>query len=71
MSWCVYLYQPLDTCPYEPAQIDLETAWTRIEVLAELLAKPQPNLAIADVLNHEIKMRSPHQNISNKVLNRF
>ena len=40
MSWCVYLYQPLDTFPYESAQIDLETAWTRIEILAELLAKP-------------------------------
>ncbi len=30
MSWRVYLYQPLDTFPYESAQIDLETAWTRI-----------------------------------------
>ena len=35
MSWRVYLYQPLDTFPYESAQIDLETAWTRIEILAE------------------------------------
>ena len=58
MSWRVYLYPPLDTFPYESAQIDLETAWTRIEILAELLAKPQHNLAIADVLNHEMKMRS-------------
>jgi len=48
---CVYLYQPLDTFPYESAQIDLETAWTRIEILAELLAKPQPNLAIATTIN--------------------
>jgi len=51
MSWRVYLYQPLDTFPYESAQIDLETAWTRIEILAELLAKPQPNLAIATTIN--------------------
>ena len=51
MSWRVYLYQPLDTFPYEPSQIDLETAWTRIEILAELLAKPQPNLAIATTIN--------------------
>ncbi len=58
MSWRVYLYQPLDTFPYEPAQIDLETAWTRIEILAELLAKPQPNLAIAYALNHEMTRRS-------------
>ncbi|MEA5489583.1 MULTISPECIES: hypothetical protein [Pseudanabaena] len=32
MSWRVYLYQPLDTFPYESSQIDLETAWTRIEI---------------------------------------
>ncbi|MFN4831627.1 MAG: hypothetical protein ACK5L1_05400 [Pseudanabaena sp.] len=51
MSWCVYLYQPLDTFPYESAQIDLETAWTRIEILAELLAKPQHNSAIATTIN--------------------
>jgi len=51
MSWRVYLYQPLDTFPYESAQIDLETAWTRIEILAELLAKPQSNLAIATTIN--------------------
>jgi transcription-repair coupling factor (superfamily II helicase) len=51
MSWRVYLYQPLDTFPYESAQIDLETAWTRIEILAELLAKPQHNLAIATTIN--------------------
>jgi transcription-repair coupling factor (superfamily II helicase) len=51
MSWRVYLYQPLDTFPYESAQIDLETAWTRIEILAELLAKPQNNLAIATTIN--------------------
>jgi transcription-repair coupling factor (superfamily II helicase) len=51
MSWRVYLYQPLDTFPYESAQIDLETAWTRIEILAELLAKPQHNLAITTTIN--------------------
>ncbi|MFN5978828.1 MAG: hypothetical protein ACK45W_05825, partial [Pseudanabaena sp.] len=33
------------------AQFDLETAWTRIEILAELLAKPQHNLAIATTIN--------------------
>jgi transcription-repair coupling factor (superfamily II helicase) len=61
MSWRVYLYQhqPLDTFPYESAQIDLEAAWTRIEILAELLAKPQPNLEIAYALNHEMTRRSP------------
>jgi transcription-repair coupling factor (superfamily II helicase) len=58
MSWHVYLYQPLDTFPYESAQIDLETAWTRIEILAELLAKPQPNLAIAYAFNPEMTRRS-------------
>ncbi len=51
MSWRVYLYQPLDTFPYESAQIDLETAWTRIEILGELLAKPQHNLAISTTIN--------------------
>ncbi|MFN6067436.1 MAG: hypothetical protein ACK45T_09755, partial [Pseudanabaena sp.] len=59
MSWHVYLYPPLDAFPYEPSQIDLETAWTRIEILAELLAKSQPNLAIAYTLNHKMTMRSP------------
>ncbi|MCA2736442.1 MAG: transcription-repair coupling factor, partial [Microcystis sp. M158S2] len=51
MSWRVYLYQPLDTFPDESSQLYLETAWTRIEILAELLAKPQPNVAIATTIN--------------------
>lgn len=37
-------------------EIDLETAWIRIEILAELLVKPQPNLAIATT----IKALQPH-----------
>ena len=51
MSWRVYLYPPLDTFPYESAPIDIETAWTQIEILDELLANPQHNLAIATTVN--------------------